>query len=341
MAQIVADNFNGTAGQTLQAYNPAWVKTANAPGDMLITAAGAVMNGGGATGGYYRSDAAPPSADYSVSADITTGSSILGLTARTQTNAATFYQARFSGTNVELYRFTNGSGALLGQASTGGANGQTFNLRLEVEGTAIRAYLDRSTTPILTRTDSGITTAGFAGIRSGTGTGSIDNFSADTTEAANAVQATINWTEASETTAATASVAVRAAISHAEAGEAHAVSGRVDVLAVASWIEAGETTAVQIQVGGGVLIAINHAEASETHVIGVRVAVTAAASWTEGRETSTITAQVQVDQAGDIDALLVPPRQTVVFEGSRRVVAFEGSKHVVTFEGSKRLVEFP
>lgn len=41
-----------------------------------------------------------------------------------------------------------------------------------------------------------------------------------------------------------------------------------------------------------------------------------------------------------IDASIVPPRQTVVFEGSHRVVSFEGGKRVVSFDGSKRLVEF-
>ena len=53
-----------------------------------------------------------------------------------------------------------------------------------------------------------------------------------------------------------------------------------------------------------------------------------------------VTAEIEAGQEDDIDALLVPPRQTVVFEGSIRVVAFEGSKRVVSFEGSKRLVEF-
>ena len=54
-----------------------------------------------------------------------------------------------------------------------------------------------------------------------------------------------------------------------------------------------------------------------------------------------VTADIEAGQDDDIDALLIPARQTVVFEGSVRVVAFEGSNRVVSFEGSKRLVEFP
>lgn len=351
-APFFSDDFNGADGVALETYSPSWVRSTSAPNGVIDIFSSSARQQNTNTSLYANSASLAPTSDYDVSATLVVASGggtpsvgICGRMAGTGSAPVTFYQARLvnNSSGIVLARFLNGATITLNSMPINYSAGANPKITLRMQGDQISVLLDDVLVlgPI---TDSAIPGPGYTGLRmasANTNQVRVDTLRSEPIGQAQPVQIAIAHTEASETTAATASVAVRAAISHAEAGEAHAVSGRVDVLAAASWIEAGETTAVQIQVGGGVLVAINHAEASETHVIGVRVAVTATASWTEGRETSAITAQVQVDQAGDIDALLVPPRQTVVFEGSRRVVAFEGSKHVVTFEGSKRLVEFP
>lgn len=339
MAQIVSDNFDGAVSQTLQAYNPSWVKVTSAPGDMIITAGGAVTNAGGATGSYYRSDAAVPGADYSVTADITTGSSILGVTLRTQTNAATFYQARFSGNTLELYRFVNGSGTLLASSPTGLSGSQNFNICLQGVGPALKVFLDRGAEAILSRTDSSIAAAGFPGIRAGTGTGSIDNFSADTIPVENdAISATLAATLDGASISSSAQLQAAGALATTLDPAALSSSGALSSMAsLAKTLAVATVTAtVYIETGppgpDGIEGTLSRTLAAATLSATANSEVKGALSSTLGG--TTLAAAARTAPAFDISQ--VHSSRVVVFGGSgSRVVIFEGSgSRVVVFEGS-------
>jgi hypothetical protein len=100
-----------------------------------------------------------------------------GLLARYNTATATGYHAevtRSGGLNTfSIYRMVNGGFTLLAQAKLAGS--ATGTLKFEVIGTALKLYLDGSSTALLSVTDSGpaaISAAGTAGLRV-TGSGVI------------------------------------------------------------------------------------------------------------------------------------------------------------------------
>jgi hypothetical protein len=203
--------------------------------------------------------------------------------------------------------------------------------------------------------------------------------------AAPEVQATIGWTEQSETFAATAQVKVTAAAAWTEQSEQFALNTQVRVTAAAAWTEQSETTAIAAQVG--VHAAAAWVESDELFSATAQVRITAAAAWTEQSEQfaaaavvgqssmltamwteqdetmsasvtvsallsaawveqdETVSIELFVDETAqpggdEIDATLVPPARTVVFEGRRKIVAFEGGRRVVPFEGGNRIVSF-
>lgn len=292
-----------------------------------------------------------PGPNYEVSAKYFFNSSagnpsvgICGRMAGTGGAPLTFYQARLvnNTSGLVLARFLNGSGITLLSTPMNYVFGDEPKITLRMQGSQLTVLVNDQLS-LGPHTDTSITEAGYVGLRMASANVNqirVTEVRATSLDVAPQVQVSISQVEVNDSHSVVASVAVRASISHIESSDSQVVSGRIDVLAVADWTEADETTSAQIQVGGGVSISISHTEGRDKQAATGVVSVSAVAMWTEGRESTVILVQSQGESAGDIDALLVPPRQTVVFEGSRRVVAFEGGQRVVSFEGSKRLVEF-
>lgn len=130
--------------------------------------------------------AIPPSADYSVSLDITTGASGMG-------NSSFYVAGRYDGYsdyylagydspsgNIQLFRNTLYGSLNIGTYPFSPASKQTFNVRLEMIGDAISAYLDGVL--VIAVTDSVISSAGIAGVTGYTktlGEWTADNFKAE------------------------------------------------------------------------------------------------------------------------------------------------------------------
>lgn len=195
MGQIAADSFTGAAGTELAAYNSAWSKHPSYTASVVLSTAGRLRTTVSTAAGYLHS-VTPPSADYSVSADlylVSSDNSLNGPIGRASPSALTFYHARYGGAaqQVQLYRFLNGSATQLGSGVSRAVSvGGTINLRLEMSGSVIKVYADASPTPLISQTNSEISAAGRAGFRLSTAGGSdtqglhFDNFSADAPDVA-------------------------------------------------------------------------------------------------------------------------------------------------------------
>lgn len=155
------------------------------------------------------------------------------------------------------------------------------------------------------------------------------------------VLASAAWAEASESTSAQGMVgnAISVAAAWVEGSESSSIGVNAKANVSIAFTEQSESVSAGIQVGSAVSANIGWVEASDSVAIQGSLRVSLLAGWVEGSESQDLRA-TSGDQSSEIDALLVPARQTVVFEGSRRIVAFEGSKRVVSFEGSKRMVDF-
>ena len=176
MANIASDTFTGTSGTELHAYDANWTEhTSYSSGNLILSDANAVRRDTTNTSLYYHS-ATPPSADYSVSADLFAkgangDDSNTGVCGRVSTSANTFYMARFAFISAgtwgwQLYKFVGGTPTQLGSSSTDTlADESTTNIKLEMNGTAIKLYKAGSGTATISATDSAITAAGKAGIR--------------------------------------------------------------------------------------------------------------------------------------------------------------------------------
>jgi hypothetical protein len=346
-----SDDFNAADGVLLETYSASWVRSTSTPNGAIDVSGSAARQQTANTSLYANSASLAPSADYDVSANLivvsgggTPSVGVCGRMAGTGSAPVTFYQARLvnNSTGLVLARFINGATITLLSMPLNYSAGASPKITLRMQGDQISVLLDDvlALGPV---TDSSITGPGYSGMRMASANTSqirIDNLRSAPIDVAQPVQGAISWTEGSEAQALTANVAVTASASWLESNEATSISGRVDVIANASWTEASDVNSASIMVGAGVSAAIGWVEASEESSVLAQVSVRAAVAWVENNENVAIAIQLTVAPAEDIDALLVPPRQTVVFEGSRRVVAFEGGKRVVSFEGSKRLVEF-
>lgn len=166
---FASDNFTGTSGTELSAYNNLWTKHPSwASGTVSVESTRAAGNGAYAANLYTHS-ASPPSANYSVSVDIYVVSadttSNAGVVARADTATATGYMCRYRrGTGVQLFKF-NGSitATQLGSTVAGDfAVGSTTRLLLSCQGSSIKVFKDG--VEIISATDSSITAAGKAGL---------------------------------------------------------------------------------------------------------------------------------------------------------------------------------
>ena len=194
MAQFASESFTGTEGAELAAHNASFTKCPSLTGAIEIAS-----NRGRCTSttspGYYHSGA-PASADYQVTADLTKVSaavSFLGVIGRQSTSANTCYRCTVDPTvtstvgTLQLFKFVAGTATQLGSStSVDYVTADTRQIKLEMVGSAIKAYWDGSGSPTISVTDTAISAAGKAGVRgfssaapSDSVGGHITNFSAD------------------------------------------------------------------------------------------------------------------------------------------------------------------
>lgn len=182
MTQFASATFDGADGAELAAVDANWGKFAGSTIDVVLASGRASEASTGITAYYHKT--APPSADYSVSADVyRAGLGTSGVVARaTGTATATMYLLRYNvGSQIlQMYRGVNNLFTQLGgNVSASLAAGATARITLEVSGSTIKAYWNGGGTPVLTITDTAITAAGYSGIRWNTAGLDLDNFSAD------------------------------------------------------------------------------------------------------------------------------------------------------------------
>lgn len=173
MARIVNDTMAESGDTTLASHTgetgATWTQhggSANAA--TVIASTDTVVNAATGSALYYAS-AAPGSPDYYVAAQLRAvtaeADGIAGVVARCDTSATTFYSLVYYvvGGGLQVYRTVAGVATQLGSTyaftPTVGAN---YYIRLEVQGTAVRAYLDG--VEIISTTDTQITAAGRAGV---------------------------------------------------------------------------------------------------------------------------------------------------------------------------------
>jgi hypothetical protein len=181
MAAFFTESFTGSP-TSLDAYGNGWAKQSGYTSNISINGGVAYFSANPAgNGGAYANSATPPSADYSVSADITfessqTGTNLIGVCGRMASGAATLYHAQYNEVAGawRLWKQVAGTFTQLGSdVSQTLTIGQTYNIKLEMIGTAIKLYRDG--TVLISATDSAITAAGSAGIRINRSGGTLDN----------------------------------------------------------------------------------------------------------------------------------------------------------------------
>lgn len=149
------------------------------------------------------------------------------------------------------------------------------------------------------------------------------------------------WAESSESSIAQITIgnSVSVSANWTESTESNALAASLRASAALVWSEGSEENSAQAVIGNSASLSAAWSEASEAKALSILLRANANVGWAESGDTSALVANSGEVQ-DEIDAKLVPPRQTVLFEGSRRIVAFEGGKRVVSFEGSKRMVDF-
>lgn len=197
MAQFASDSFTDTAGTTLTGHSANWTKhSSSGSTSLVITDANRfrVSTVDASDSIYYRTET-PGSANYSVSMTfrkIDDSSGALGVCARMDTSANTFYMARYmrdvgAGLSAwQLYKRVAGTFTQLGSNSTETlSTGVNYGVRIEVSGSSIKCFKAGDSTAKVDQPDSSIPAAGKAGIRAigytSTNTTSThgDDFSAD------------------------------------------------------------------------------------------------------------------------------------------------------------------
>jgi len=351
-----SDDFNATDGALLETYSAAWVRSTSTPAGAVDVFGSAARQQTTNTSVYANANSLAPSPDYDVSATLvvvsgggTPSVGICGRMAGTGAAQVTFYQVRLvnNSTGLVLARFVNGATATLLSMPLNYPAGANPKITLRMQADQISALLDDVLVlgPV---TDTSITAAGYTGLRMASANTSqirIDNLRSAPIEISQPVSITSAWTEQRETNSVAATVIVNLSVSWTEQNESNAIaisaaSPVQQIIGSINWVEQDEISSASIAVR--VNLSASWTEQAEGTAIAISLAtpVTINIGWLEKSEVSALSISVQGQGQDFIDALLVPPRQTVVFEGSRRVVSFEGSKRVVSFEGSKRLVEF-
>ena len=163
------DTFAGSAGN-LSAHisdsGNTWAKTASG-----TYAADININGGraiGNNGSLYNANWEPVDADYDVVASVhfnTVLSQQFFLQGRIDVSNTNRYAALVDALNgrFSVHRFSSGTGTTLSFVAQTWTAGQTYDVKLEMRGTSIKAYLDGVLK--VTVTDSTITAKGRVGLR--------------------------------------------------------------------------------------------------------------------------------------------------------------------------------
>jgi len=299
VAQFASDAFTGTSGTELHTYSANWTEHPSfTSGGLAISDVDRARanNGSGLVNCYYHTGAAA-SADYSVNADLfaketSGGQQYAGVLGRTSTSASTFYMARYAGAGTngwQLFKCVAGTYTQLGSTSSQALTDETsYNVKLEMVGTAIKLYKEGGGTATISVTDSSITAAGQSGLWLYAVTGStdnasglhFDNFSADDAGATTTDGAFSQAGAASVTVTGSATAGASASVSTAAAltGAGVVVVGSPVNLAGASALIAAGTAVFGAAVSGaaaGNLVATG-AVTGEVHDI----LATAAASLT-------------------------------------------------------------
>lgn len=183
---FVVDTFTNTNISDLASHTgetgATWTEHPTASTTIQIASNRAAPNG---SNGVYTASGAPTAADYDVSADVyvaSTTSAASGVIGRADATAATWYHARYNGAtgNWELYKYVSGTTTLLGSYSQTLTVGNSYNVKLSMRGTSLTVYVDGVAR--ITTTDSAITAAGKAGMRTNNGSQTVgyhlDNFTA-------------------------------------------------------------------------------------------------------------------------------------------------------------------
>jgi hypothetical protein len=187
MSIFASDDFSsGTAGDNLTT-DPLWISMA---GTAVYSDAARARQSGTTTWAYYRDDA-PSSANYSSQAvvralTLITNASI-GVGVRCQSGANTLYRARAQATTntIRLEKVVAGATTLISSASQTWSTATDYTIKLDVSGSTLEVFVNGGS-PVISDTDTAITTAGFAGIAGTSGSGSsnttgwhLDNFQAE------------------------------------------------------------------------------------------------------------------------------------------------------------------
>lgn len=194
MAVFARCDFSGDPATTLvDAHttadltpHPTWIRNTAAAGTAAISNAGRARATSSSAGIYYH-NGAPADADYSVFGTLRcfSNTGLWSLGARmsaTPTNTYYFAGYDFANTRWFIGKLVSGTQTLtLGTAAAALSVGSSYLCRFEVEGTALRLYVDDALT--CSATDSSISAAGFAGFRLQTGSDTagyhLDDWSAD------------------------------------------------------------------------------------------------------------------------------------------------------------------
>lgn len=173
----LTEPFGGTTGATLQSRNASWVRHPISSADTVFTAGGRLRKGGsGTNGALYWATAAPPSANYTVQADVFVASlvanDLAGVVGRLDTAATggTFYAGVYDRAQQRwvLYRLVNGTQVAIGSSATTSLSaGLTYQVALEMNGSAIRLLVGG--TQVISAVDTSITAPGRGGVVVGYG----------------------------------------------------------------------------------------------------------------------------------------------------------------------------
>lgn len=176
---ISSDSFAGASQALITSrageVGATWTRFAGT-GNAKISSANRAFRDGTNASLYYAS-AVPSTADYSVEADLVALSDVLGdsigVLGRIDPTAITFYRASWerSDNTWNIWKSVNGAFTYLGGAPGTMTPGQTYRVRLDMTGTAIKLFVNGTQT--VSVVDATITAAGRGGFYDGESGGTV------------------------------------------------------------------------------------------------------------------------------------------------------------------------
>lgn len=182
LANTTLASHTGEVGAT-------WTQHSSSTGTSeVITATGWLRPSASGTTSVYYASGSPTNANYTVEADVKYLAGVnghIGVMGRVDTSATTFYLCRYYSVDGQwqLYKFVAGTATKLGFTAASPVITTNYHVKLTMNGTAIDCSVDGVSKA--SATDSSITAAGKAGVRSGsastvndTNGPELDNFAA-------------------------------------------------------------------------------------------------------------------------------------------------------------------